>query len=59
MNRAINSQITGVSFGIIGKDEVKRMSVLHVEKWKSFDEVDQPQVGGLYDSVFGNPLHSH
>ncbi|CAG2111793.1 unnamed protein product [Medioppia subpectinata] len=48
-----SAQIVGVSFGIISKDEIKKLSVLNVETWKTFDELSHPREGGLCDSAFG------
>ena len=53
MNYQTNSQIIGVSFGVIDADEIKRLSVLNVETAKTFDELNHARTGGLCDNVFG------
>ena len=58
MSAQINSQIIGVSFGVINSDEVKKLSVLDVQTEKTFDELSHARIGGLCDNVFGIELKS-
>ncbi|VDP10594.1 unnamed protein product [Soboliphyme baturini] len=48
---------SGVSFGIYSSEAIKAISVKEISNPRTFDDLQHPVMGGLYDSALG-PLNS-
>lgn len=49
----ISSQISSISFSYLHSSDVRRMSVKQVVNPVLFDNLNNPNAGGMYDPVFG------
>ena len=51
--KPVASSIGGVDFGFLSEDQIKAISVKHIHTTPTFDSVNQPIPGGLYDPALG------
>ena len=50
----ISSDLEGVDFTLLSPKEIKAISVKRIENDSSFDSLDNPVPGGLYDPALGS-----
>jgi DNA-directed RNA polymerase beta' subunit len=46
-------QIAEIEFGFLHPEEIRRISVTEIDKYKVYDEEKKPVKGGLYDPLLG------
>lgn len=49
----VGAEITSVDFGFLKPKDIKRLSVKQVTSPQTFDSLDHPVAGGLYDPSLG------
>lgn len=49
----VSSQISSISFSYLTSEDIRRVSVKQVVNPVLFDNLNQPNAGGLYDAAFG------
>jgi len=50
---SLPSTITGISFSFLSTDDVRRISVKQLVNPVLLDELNRPNLGGLYDPALG------
>ncbi|GAA6000410.1 hypothetical protein JCM10207_008000 [Rhodosporidiobolus poonsookiae] len=53
ISQPVSSQITSVSFSYLHSNDIRRVSVKQVTNPVLFDNLNNPNAGGLYDPAFG------
>ena len=53
----ISSTVSSVSFSFLTTDDIRRISVKQVTNPVIFDNLNQPNIGGLYDPALGPTTH--
>ena len=53
----ISSTISSVSFSFLTTDDIRRISVKQITNPVIFDNLNQPNIGGLYDPALGPTTH--
>lgn len=50
---SIPSTVTGVSFSFLASDDIRRISVKQIVNPVLLDDLNRPNIGGLYDPALG------
>ena len=53
----ISSTVSSVSFSFLTTDDIRRISVKQITNPIIFDNLNQPNIGGLYDPALGPTTH--
>jgi DNA-directed RNA polymerase beta' subunit len=55
--RPVSSSVTSVSFSFLTSEDVRRISVKQIVNPVLLDDLNHPNVGGLYDPTLGPYSH--
>lgn len=53
ISKPVSSSISGVEFSFLTEDEIKGLSVKRIVNPSTYDTLDNPVPGGLYDTALG------
>ncbi len=53
ISQPVSSAIGSVDFAFLTQDETKRLSVKQIQNATTWDTMENPTIGGLYDPALG------